>query len=169
MLYNVEIDKKTASIEVTDHPDGGWWVSIEGAEARHITGGPAGQLDWRLHCSDESVRFALSQQKMVVHQVWKGRALLAKVYDPRALSFSDLKGGSQGEVSCEMPGSIVRVIGSAGDTVSEGQVVVVVEAMKMENEFRAPFDGVLAEVGVSVGEVVDSGVVLFKMQPEESS
>ena len=63
-------------------------------------------------------------------------------------------------VAATMPGRLVRVLVAPGDRVSAGQAVVVVEAMKMENEMRAPKDGVVREVRVTTGAAIDAGAVL---------
>ena len=59
-----------------------------------------------------------------------------------------------------MPGRVVRVLVAAGADVAAGQGLVVVEAMKMENELRAPRAGRVAEVAVREGEAVDAGALL---------
>ena len=63
-------------------------------------------------------------------------------------------------VVATMPGRIVRVLVAPGDRVTVRQAVVVVEAMKMENEMRAPKDGVVCEVRVAPGAAIDTGAVL---------
>jgi propionyl-CoA carboxylase alpha chain/3-methylcrotonyl-CoA carboxylase alpha subunit len=59
-----------------------------------------------------------------------------------------------------MPGKIVSVPVQAGEAVSKGQPVVVLEAMKMEHALVAPFDGVVETVSVAVGDQVVDGAVL---------
>lgn len=59
-----------------------------------------------------------------------------------------------------MPGRVVRVLVAVGDRVAARQAVVVLEAMKMENEMRAPKDGVVREVRVVPGAAIDAGAVL---------
>jgi biotin carboxyl carrier protein len=63
-------------------------------------------------------------------------------------------------VSAPMPGRVVRVLVTPGDTVAARQGLVVVEAMKMENELRAPRAGTVAEVRVREGAPVEANVVL---------
>ncbi|MDI1325375.1 MAG: biotin carboxylase N-terminal domain-containing protein [Brevundimonas sp.] len=67
---------------------------------------------------------------------------------------------SDGALRAPMPGKIVATPAKAGDTVTRGQPIVVLEAMKMEHALVAPFDGVVGEVGVSVGDQVADGTVL---------
>ncbi len=67
-------------------------------------------------------------------------------------------------VSAPMPGTIVNVMVSAGQSVKSGDVLLVLEAMKMENEIMAPRDGVVAGVHVNKGESVDSGKALVSLQ-----
>jgi biotin carboxyl carrier protein len=59
-----------------------------------------------------------------------------------------------------MPGKVVKVLAKPGDAVKEGQGVVVIEAMKMENEMKSPKDGTIVEVNVIEGQAVDGGTRL---------
>ena len=56
-----------------------------------------------------------------------------------------------------MPGNILKVNVKAGDTVKQGDVLVVLEAMKMENDIQAAQDGTIAAVHVSQGQTVETG------------
>ena len=64
-------------------------------------------------------------------------------------------------IKTPMPGRIVRVLVAAGDRVIARQPVVIVEAMKMENELRSPKDGTVKEVLVAAGTAVEAGTVLL--------
>lgn len=63
-------------------------------------------------------------------------------------------------IAAPMPGNIIRVDVNQGDTVKAGQILVILEAMKMENEIVAPKDGTVAQVVTSKGSVVDTGAPL---------
>ena len=67
------------------------------------------------------------------------------------------------EVNAPMPGTIVSVAVTAGQAVKKGDTLVVIEAMKMENEIAAPLDGTVATINCTKGESVDSGKLLVSM------
>ena len=71
---------------------------------------------------------------------------------------------SDGALRAPMPGKIVATPAKPGDTVTKGQPVVVLEAMKMEHALVAPFDGVVGEIGVSVGDQVAADAVLATVE-----
>lgn len=64
------------------------------------------------------------------------------------------------KVNAPMPGKILEVKANAGQSVKKGEVLVVLEAMKMENEIVAPQDGTVASINVAVGNSVEAGNVL---------
>jgi len=68
-------------------------------------------------------------------------------------------------VEAEMPGKVVKLNLAAGDAVGEGEGVVIVEAMKMENEIVSPIEGVLKELAVTEGQTVEAGTLLFVVEP----
>ena len=71
-------------------------------------------------------------------------------------------GGEQ--VTSPMPGTILSVNVAAGDAVKRGQVLMILEAMKMENEIMCPCDGKVASVNTSKGASVESGTLLCVIQ-----
>jgi biotin carboxyl carrier protein len=69
--------------------------------------------------------------------------------------------GGAGDIKAPLTGSITAVNVKAGDAVKKGQVLMILEAMKMENEILAPADGSVKAVSVSVGKQVEAGDVLL--------
>ncbi len=67
-------------------------------------------------------------------------------------------------VDAYMPGRVVAVLIKEGEAVTTGQGLVVLEAMKMENEIRAEHDGVVSKIHVQPGQAVDKGNPLFEME-----
>lgn len=63
-------------------------------------------------------------------------------------------------IPCPMPGTILNVNVTVGSAVKKGDVLMILEAMKMENEIVSPVDGTVIEIGVTKGSAVESGTVL---------
>jgi acetyl/propionyl-CoA carboxylase alpha subunit len=96
-----------------------------------------------------------------------GRRFEFEVEDPRSLQDRrGAGGGAEGPrpVKAPMPGRVVRLLVSVGDAVEEGQGVVVIEAMKMQNELKSPKAGRVVRVGAAVGDTVGSGDVLIVVE-----
>ena len=72
--------------------------------------------------------------------------------------------GAGESITSPMPGNILAVNVAAGDTVKKGQVLMILEATKMENEIMAPHDGKVTAVAVTKGAAVESGALLCTIQ-----
>jgi len=95
-----------------------------------------------------------------------GQRLEAEVIDPRNRSRRERAalGGERQNIVTPMPGKVIRVLVREGDRVEVGQGVVVVEAMKMQNEMKALRTGVVVEVHVKDGETVGAGDALVVLE-----
>lgn len=67
-------------------------------------------------------------------------------------------------ISCPMPGKIVKVMVEEGDKVAAGQVVITVSAMKMESEYKAGKSGLIKEVKVAAGDIVEANIPLIVLE-----
>ena len=91
-----------------------------------------------------------------------GRTFEVTLRDPRAMTRrgADAGGSGRQSIKAPMPGKVVRVLVAAGDTVEAGQGLVVVEAMKMQNELKSPKAGTVIKVSAETGATVSPGDVL---------
>ena len=87
-----------------------------------------------------------------------------EVMDPRKKALRMAEGAGASAVKTQMPGRIVRLLVAEGDAVEEGQPVIVVEAMKMENELKSPCDGIVSAICVAEGDQVQARTVLIEFQ-----
>jgi len=100
-------------------------------------------------------------------EIWvNGRLFSMEVFDPRDLRPGQGSTANQGrqEIAASMPGKIIRVLVAAGDAVEEGQGLVVVEAMKMQNEMKSPKAGRVVEVRARPDATVGAGEILVVVE-----
>lgn len=105
--------------------------------------------NWQAHLEGEVLNFTLEDEKSLLR-----KRLVGSV------------GAGGGEIVCPMPGKIVKFLVEEGQSVKTGDPVVIVEAMKMENEFKAGIDGTVKEIKAAAGESVESGAVLVVIEEE---
>jgi len=77
--------------------------------------------------------------------------------------------GAGGDVKSVMPGVVVKLLVSAGESIAKGEPLLILEAMKMQNEIQAPIDGTVTAVHVTEGTAVASGAKLVTLAAREDS
>ena len=87
---------------------------------------------------------------------------------PKQRRASGGKSKKSGKVSANIPGKVVTVEVSVGDVVEEGQVVMILEAMKMQNEIQAPVAGTVTEIHCEEGQSIEANVPLLVITPPET-
>jgi biotin carboxyl carrier protein len=99
-----------------------------------------------------------------------GRGGVCNLYDELGAAAAEQEGthNTGRELTADMPGLVVDIKCSVGDAVEGGQSLVVLEAMKMQNELPSPGDGIVSEILVEAGQSVDSGTLLLRLAAEET-
>ena len=85
-----------------------------------------------------------------------------KVY--RGFKPSGLSGANAGELIADMPGKVIKINTTEGAVVHEGDTLLILEAMKMENEIKAGINGVIKAVNVEEGQVLESGHLMIEIE-----
>ena len=95
-----------------------------------------------------------------------GRLFSMEVFDPRDLRPARGTAANHGrqEIAASMPGKVIRILVAPGDAVEEGQGLIVVEAMKMQNEMKSPQAGRVAEVRAQPDATVGAGEILVVVE-----
>lgn len=114
-----------------------------------------GQRDMELHLQ--------SQDAETVEVLVGGQRVIARLESPNRRSRRQKEGQQAGVLSAPMPGLVVGVQVQPGDMVERGQVLVVLESMKMQMQMRAPRDGQVARVAVKPGSQVEKGTLLVQI------
>ena len=73
-------------------------------------------------------------------------------------------GANSNTISSPMPGKVVKILVNEGDNVTEGQTVIIISAMKMESEYKAPKNGIIKKVNVNEGDTIDGNQILIELE-----
>jgi biotin carboxyl carrier protein len=155
--------KREESIRVTQEAPGIYQVELAGKLHRvDAFGHDHGTIGLIVDTEAYSVQLDHRATGVKVHI--RGSQYSLEILDERRLRMRRAAGrftvqGRQ-TITAPMPGKVVKLLAGAGDTVREGQGVVVIEAMKMENEMKSPKDGRVVEVHVVEGQAVEGGARL---------
>jgi biotin carboxyl carrier protein len=164
MIYEVTIGEKTHRVELI-RTEGGWQCKLDGRPLPlDVAKTQEGVLSILLDGQSYEVKqeMAAGESSIVVgHQRFP-----AAVRDPRSLrSRRASDAGTQGvrKISAPMPGKVVRIVAPVGTEVEAGQSVLVIEAMKMQNELKSPKKGIVRKLNVSEGAAVEAGQALAEV------
>ena len=149
-------------VEVERH-GGGYHVTI-GDRTLLADLGTAGPYVRSLRLADGTQYALMHHRDGNRHQIsLSGASYHVEIFDPLSLMRrrADDEMGGEGVIKALMPGRIVRVLVAKGDSVAKGAGVLVLEAMKMENEIQSPVDGVVDELFVEAGQTVEGGAELI--------
>jgi biotin carboxyl carrier protein len=128
----------------------------------------AGQDDYSLLSGEKSYTVGVSRQGGKFRVVYRGETVDLTLIDEKKMRRGGGAGAVQavasGEVTSPMPGRVVKIHVSVEQQIKTGDGLVVVEAMKMENEFKSPKDGVVKAIKVKVGDSVEGGAVLVVIE-----
>jgi biotin carboxyl carrier protein len=170
MAWEVTQGDAVRRVEVEDLGDGRWRAVVDGEALELVLRRPeAGLL--QVHAGDRVHRVDYAHTDGGVELHVDGHRHDLAVVDERRKALLALSGGAGaggGEViSTSMPGKVVALLVEEGQAVDAGDGIVVVEAMKMENELKASRPGVVQSIEVSAGDAVEGGAKLVILGPPE--
>ena len=166
MIYVVEVNGQRYTVDV-QHGE----AIVDGVKYRASMERVAGTPVRILSVNDEVHRMVLRERvARGRYRLWlDGHRYDAEALDPRARAIRDMqasvaKPAGPAPLRAPMPGLIVQLRVKVGDTIAAGDGLVVMEAMKMENELRALSAGTVRAVHVSVGAAVEKGALLVELE-----
>jgi len=160
MTYDVTIDGKNYRLEL-NRADGRWTCRLDGREVE-VDAVLARPDVLSLRIGNQAYEVKCERVASDLH-LWVGSARFAvEVRDPRSFRGRARTVDDHGprKLTAPMPGKVVRVLVSEGIDVEAGTGVLVVEAMKMQNEVKSPKKGTIQKILVSEGAAVNAGDVL---------
>ena len=148
--------------------DAGFAVTVDG-RARRVEGSFGRVI--RARIDHRPVEASARREGLDIVVELQGRSYVFRPRDARAPKLARRRAGAdlaRGEVHAPMPGLVVDLLVETGAAVEAGQPVMIVEAMKMQNELVAPLKGKVAKISVAPGAAVETGQLLIAIQPEEA-
>ncbi|MDZ4077940.1 acetyl-CoA carboxylase biotin carboxyl carrier protein subunit [Hydrocarboniphaga sp.] len=144
--YRLHLADQTLSVALRQEADGAAWLQVGD---RHL----------RVHVATRG-------DQVFVHL--DGEAYELRYRHPLDRLAAQSAGSADDSVIAPMPGSVVALSVAIGDAVAKGQVLMVMESMKMETTLVAPRDGVIAAITYAKGQSFDRDAVLLSLEPSES-
>jgi biotin carboxyl carrier protein len=160
MTYDVAIDGKNHRLDL-QQVEGGWSCRLDGREIE-VDAVLARPDVLSLRIGNQAYEVKCERVGADLH-LWVGSIrFAAEVRDPRSLRSRTRAADEQGpkKLTAPMPGKVVRILVNQGAEVEAGTGVLVVEAMKMQNEVKSPKKGTIQKIMVSEGAAVNAGDVL---------
>jgi acetyl-CoA/propionyl-CoA carboxylase, biotin carboxylase, biotin carboxyl carrier protein len=155
-IYNLEADLKPT----------GLILSIEG-EKRELSFKEINDNYYLFSLNGKQIPVYISQDNIHIYINIEGNSFIFDKVNEEEKSFEiDSKSADKDIVKPPMPGSIVKIEVEKGQKVSEGDPLIIVEAMKMETTLYSSIDGIVTEVNVKASEQVDSDKVLMIIEKE---
>ncbi len=172
MRYSIQDGDASTVVDIDLLSPGRYRVKVGDGPTRLVDGSVGARLV-HLHLEGQSHAMHIGHGKALTHIGAQGRQAALEILDPRVARLRARKGGggragSADQILSPMPGRIVKVMVAVGDSVTAGQGVVIVEAMKMENELRVERDGVVESVAVKADNLVEANAVLIRLVKVES-
>jgi 3-methylcrotonyl-CoA carboxylase alpha subunit len=155
------------ALAITARPAAGGWVLDWDGTPHSVAVAIRPDGDWALRLDDATHRLAVLPDAGSVLVIAGGGNHIFNVVDPLQPPLAAAAGG--GRVMAPIPGRVASLSARPGDKVARGQVLVVLEAMKMEISLSAALDGTVATVRCAVGEMVEEGVELVEIQPGDAA
>jgi len=161
--YEVLLAGKTRIVELA-RQDGAWKVSLDG-NIIDVNAVEVAPNTFSILLNGESHQIRIAPRPDGSLTVHTGLAEYhAEVIDPRSWRgrrHGALEAEGRQQIAAPMPGKVVRLLVKAGDAVEAGQGLLVVEAMKMQNEIRSPKSGKIEKLFATEGQAVNAGEVLL--------
>ena len=163
MAFIAKLGEQTYTVEIEEIGKSVYRVSVDGNEFL-VDGKKTGRTNYSLIVDNRSFEIEVDNTEDEYRVLVDGRNYHVNLVDERRMRVGGAQSGLQlqgrQKVSVPMAGKVTAVLVSEGDLVEKGQGLIIVEAMKMENEVRSPIAGEVKEIKMKAGDAVEGGALL---------
>lgn len=167
MAFIAKLGARSYTVEIEEVGRSLYRVAVDGNEFL-VDGKKTGLTDYSLIVDNRSFEVDVDITEDEYRVLVDGRSYHVELVDERRVRLGGAQPGIQlqgrQQVSVPMPGKAIAVLVGEGDRVEKGQGLVIVEAMKMENEVRSPIAGEVKEVRVKAGDALEAGALLMVVE-----
>ncbi len=167
MAFIAKLGDQTYTVDIEEVGRSLYRLAIDGNEFL-VDGKQTGQNNYSLIINHRSFEVDVDTSEEEYRVLVDGRSYHIHLVDERRMRLGGFQTGIQlqgkQEVTVPMAGNVIAVLVAEGDRVDKGQGLVIVEAMKMENEVRSPIDAEIKEVRVKTGQSVEAGETLMVVE-----
>jgi glutaconyl-CoA/methylmalonyl-CoA decarboxylase subunit gamma len=161
MRYQFTLDGKSYHVTLEEHAAGPKFI-VDGTTFEP-TVQRTGKGAYKVSIADRTFEFRVGQQ--MVHQGPHPMDLEVRRAKPELVRAGGGAKRRDGRIKPPMPGKIVEVHVKEGQSINEGEILVVLEAMKMQNDIKSPFAGRVAKVNVQAGANVEASTIMLVLEP----
>lgn len=167
MAFIAKLGDQTFTVEIEETGKSVYRISVDGNEFL-VDGKKTGRTNYSLIVDNRSFEIEVDNSEDEYRVLVDGRSYRIQLVDERRLRVGGAQAGldvqGRQNITVPMPGKVVAVLVAEGDAVEKGQGLVIVEAMKMENEVRSPITGAVKEIKVKPGDTVEGGAALLVVE-----
>jgi biotin carboxyl carrier protein len=167
VAFIAKLAQQTYTVEIEEVEKSYYRVVVDGGEF-FVDGRKTGHSNYSLIVDNRSFEVDVDISEDEYRVLVDGRSYHIELIDERKMRLGGFQSGIQlqgrQEVFVPMPGKVIAVLVTEGDRVENGQGLVIVEAMKMENEVHSPITGEVKEVRVKTGQALEAGDVLVVVE-----
>ncbi|HJQ84580.1 MAG TPA: biotin/lipoyl-containing protein [Candidatus Binatia bacterium] len=163
--FTAVVGETQHTVALAELADGRWRVTVDDRE-RVVDSRQTAPGTFSLLIEHAATEVSVTSRGDEFQVVVGGLTHRLRLLDERAARRRERAGGGDGarEVRAAMPGKVVAVLVEAGATIERGQGLLVLEAMKMENEIASPRNGKIVEIRVKPGQAVEAGELLLRIE-----
>lgn len=162
MIFTTYIDEKPHKVKIVPER-GGYLIKIDHDQPFHIDVVDLQAGSYSMLLKGHSYQFDIEKKEDTYHVLLRGRLYSIELIPPTAKGVK-AKGFEEKKIVARMPGKIIKILAKEKEKVVRGQGIVIMEAMKMENELKSPMTGIIQTIRVKEGQTVEADEELILLE-----